>query len=122
MLLAVVAVGLLFLLLFLVRRVLQQALAPVERIRAQVSQISQVRGRGTIDVPPTGDEIARLAETMNDMLTRLERADSSTRRFVSDASHELRSPLATIRTAVEVSGGGRPQDARDTVIHGEALR
>ena len=122
-LLAVGAAALLVLLLFLIRRVLQQALAPVERIRTQVSQISQVRGRGSIDVPPTGDEIARLAETMNDMLTRLERADASTRRFVSDASHELRSPLATIRATVEVSGrGGAPQDARDLVIHGEALR
>jgi signal transduction histidine kinase len=122
-LLAVGSAALLVLLLVLIRRVLQQALAPVERIRSQVSQISQVRGRGTIDVPPTGDEIARLAETMNDMLTRLERADASTRRFVSDASHELRSPLATIRAAVEVSrAGGAPQDTRDSVIHGEALR
>jgi signal transduction histidine kinase len=122
-LLAVGAAALLVLLLFLIRRVLQQALAPVERIRTQVSQITQVRGRGSIDVPPTGDEIARLAETMNDMLTRLERADDSTRRFVSDASHELRSPLATIRAAVEVSARVTgPQDARDRVIHGEALR
>jgi signal transduction histidine kinase len=123
LLLAVGAATLLVLLLFLIRRVLQQALAPVERIRSQVSQISQVRGRGTIDVPPTGDEIARLAETMNDMLTRLERADASTRRFVSDASHELRSPLATIRAAVEVSGAaGAAPDERDAVIHAEALR
>lgn len=122
-LLAVGAAALLVLLLFLIRRVLQQALAPVERIRTQVSQISQVRGRGSIDVPPTGDEIARLAGTMNDMLTRLERADASTRRFVSDASHELRSPLATIRAAVEVSDrGAGPQEARDRVIHAEALR
>jgi signal transduction histidine kinase len=122
-LLAVGSAALLVVLLFLIRRVLQQALAPVERIRTQVSQISQVRGRGTIDVPPTGDEIARLAQTMNEMLGRLERADASTRRFVSDASHELRSPLATIRAAVEVSGAGQgPRDARDTLIHAEALR
>ena len=122
-LLAVGSAALLVLLLVLIRRVLQQALAPVERIRAQVSQISQVRGRGTLTVPPTGDEIARLAETMNDMLTRLERADASTRRFVSDASHELRSPLATIRAAVEVSARDAGlQEERDLVIHGEALR
>jgi len=123
-LLAVGAAALLVLLLFLIWRVLQQALAPVERIRSQVSQITQVRGRGTIDVPPTGDEIARLAETMNDMLSRLERADDSTRRFVSDASHELRSPLATIRTTMEVSGRGTagPVDAPDRVIYAEALR
>ena len=49
---------------------------------------------------------------MNQMLARLDQADASTRRFVSDASHELRSPLATIRAAIEVSApaGHRPPD------------
>lgn len=123
LLLAVGAAALLVLFLFLIRRVMRQALAPVERIRSQVSQISQVRGGGAVDVPPTQDEIAHLAETMNDMLGRLERADASTRRFVSDASHELRSPLATIRAAVEVAGrDGTPHDELDAVILGEALR
>jgi signal transduction histidine kinase len=122
-LLGVGSVALLVLLLVLIRRVLQQALQPVERIRSQVAQISQVRGRGTLTVPPTGDEIARLASTMNEMLDRLERADAATRRFVSDASHELRSPLATIRAAVEVSRqGDHAPDPSDDVIQAEVLR
>ena len=123
-LLALGASALLALLLFLISRAVQQALRPVERIRSEVARITQVRGRGQITVPPTGDEIARLAETMNLMLARLEQSDATTRRFISDASHELRSPLATIRAAIEVSPSGtaHPDPTRDEVIHGEALR
>ena len=123
-LLALGASALLALLLFLISRAVQQALRPVERIRSEVARITRVRGRGHITVPPTGDEIARLAETMNLMLARLEQSDATTRRFISDASHELRSPLATIRAAIEVSPAGtsHPDPTRDEVIHGEALR
>ena len=123
-LLALGASALLALLLFLISRAVQQALRPVERIRSEVARITRVRGRGQITVPPTGDEIARLADTMNLMLARLEQSDATTRRFISDASHELRSPLATIRAAIEVSpaDGSHPDPARDEVIHGEALR
>jgi signal transduction histidine kinase len=53
--------------------------------------------------PTSGDEVARLAHTMNAMLNRLDGAAERQRQFVSDASHELRSPLATIRTKVEVA-------------------
>jgi signal transduction histidine kinase len=53
--------------------------------------------------PATNDEIGRLARTMNAMLDRLEQASTTRRRFVSDASHELRSPVAAIRTDVEVA-------------------
>jgi signal transduction histidine kinase len=53
--------------------------------------------------PPTGDEVARLARTLNEMLDRLGEADERQRRFVADASHELRTPLANIRTAMEVA-------------------
>jgi signal transduction histidine kinase len=60
-------------------------------------------------VPPTDDEVARLAETMNGMLDRLDGAAARQRRFVSDASHELRSPLATIRTTVDVASS-RPDE------------
>ena len=52
--------------------------------------------------PPVADELGRLARTMNTMLERLQRSHERQRRFVSDASHELRSPLATIRTSIEV--------------------
>jgi signal transduction histidine kinase len=121
-LLAVGAVLMLVLLLVLVRRAVRQALQPVEGIRSEVARISQVRGGGAVTVPPTGDEIARLARTMNEMLARLEKSDAATRRFVSDASHELRSPLATIRAAVEVSTQDGFDDDRDAVIRSETLR
>lgn len=117
------AVALLLILLALINRILKQALEPVERIRSEVARITRVRGRGHLTVPPSGDEIARLAETMNVMLDRLERADATTHRFISDASHELRSPLATIRAAIEISEHHvGPDPERDAVIHGEVLR
>jgi signal transduction histidine kinase len=122
-LLALGAVALLLALVFLINRILTQALEPVERIRNEVARITRVRGRGHLTVPRSGDEIARLAETMNLMLERLERADASTRRFISDASHELRSPLTTIRAAMEVSAAQPgPDPGRDAVISGEVLR
>jgi signal transduction histidine kinase len=54
-------------------------------------------------VPGGRDEVRRLAETMNEMLDRLEAASARQREFVSDASHELRSPVATMRTDLEVA-------------------
>ncbi|MFC7487623.1 HAMP domain-containing sensor histidine kinase [Knoellia sp. CPCC 206453] len=117
------AVVLLLILMVLINRILRQALEPVERIRSEVARITRVNGRGHLTVPPSGDEIARLAETMNVMLDRLERADALTHRFISDASHELRSPLATIRAAIEISEHQTgPDPERDAVIHGEVLR
>jgi signal transduction histidine kinase len=80
-----------------------RALRPVERIRAEVDDISHGTLHRRVVVPATDDELARLAGTMNDMLDRLDDAASRQRRFVSDAAHELRSPLACIRTTVEVA-------------------
>ena len=80
-----------------------RALRPVEAIRTQVERI---RG-GELDrrVPESGsgDEIDRLAVTINRMLDRLEGAIERQQQFVSDASHELRSPLASIRAQLEVA-------------------
>jgi len=63
-----------------------------------------------VPVPGSGDEIARLAQTMNGMLERLERSSERQRRFVADASHELRGPLTRIRTELEVDLAHLPQD------------
>ncbi|MEA2718128.1 MAG: hypothetical protein QOI99_2445, partial [Actinomycetota bacterium] len=81
----------------------ERALRPVEAIRAQVAEISSRDLSRRVPVPGTGDEIGRLAGTMNGMLGRLETAAERQRRFVADASHELQSPLAAARTDLEVA-------------------
>ncbi|GAA2071307.1 sensor histidine kinase [Actinomadura alba] len=80
-----------------------RALAPVEAIRREVDEISAAALHRRVPEPARTDEIGRLATTMNRMLDRLERAQASQRRFVSDASHELRSPVASIRQHAEVA-------------------
>jgi signal transduction histidine kinase len=80
-----------------------RALRPVEGIRRRVADVEASQLGVRVPVPAARDEVGRLAETMNDMLERIESAVSAQRQFVSDASHELRSPLATIRTTLEVA-------------------
>jgi signal transduction histidine kinase len=80
-----------------------QSLKTVERIRRQVAEIDGRRLSERVEVPPTGDEIAALTVTMNQMLDKLEHSDSTHRAFFSDASHELRSPLSTLVTTAEVA-------------------
>ncbi|WP_375424108.1 sensor histidine kinase [uncultured Friedmanniella sp.] len=82
-----------------------RALRSVERIRTQVAAIDAQRLTERVAVPPTRDEIAALASTMNVMLDGLQVSHRSQRAFVSDASHELRSPLATLTTAAELAVG-----------------
>ena len=79
-----------------------RTLRPVENIRAQVAEISGSNLERRVPVPPTGDEIARLANTMNEMLARVQGSVERQQRFVADASHELRSPLTRVRTELEV--------------------
>jgi signal transduction histidine kinase len=86
-------------------RLVGAALQPVERIRARVSSMTSGRLGERIPVPSADDEVARLAVTMNDMLDRLQAGQTAQRRFVSDASHELRSPLATITAALDLAHG-----------------
>ncbi len=81
-------------------------LAPVESIRSRVADIGASELSRRVPLPDSEDEIRRLAETMNDMLDRLENAVGRQQRFVADASHELRSPLARIRTELETKGAG----------------
>jgi signal transduction histidine kinase len=79
-----------------------RALAPVERMRRQVDDIDGAGLDRRVDAG-SDDELGALASTMNRMLDRIEHAQTTQRRFVSDASHELRSPLATIRQHAEVA-------------------
>jgi signal transduction histidine kinase len=82
--------------------VVGRALRPVEKIRHAVTDITSADLSQRVPEPGTSDEIGNLAHTMNDMLHRLDAAATKQRRFVADASHELRSPLAAIRTTLEV--------------------
>jgi signal transduction histidine kinase len=80
-----------------------RALMPVEAIRSQVASLSNRGLDRRVPVPAGGDEIGRLATTMNAMLSRLQAATDRQARFVADASHELQSPLAAARTDLEVA-------------------
>lgn len=80
-----------------------RALRPVEAIRLQAESITGSTIHRRVPEPDTDDEVGRLARTMNAMLGRLDESSQRQRQFVSDASHELRSPLASIRTNVEVA-------------------
>lgn len=84
-----------------------RALRPVDRITATAADVAAAAGSPDalatrLEVPATGDELARLAATFNLMLDRLETAFRAQRRFVADASHELRTPLAAIRGNLDV--------------------
>ena len=79
-----------------------RTLRPVEAIRADVAAMGGDDLHRRVTVPPTGDEIAQLAGTMNAMLDRVERASELQRQFVADASHELRTPLTRMRAELEV--------------------
>jgi signal transduction histidine kinase len=80
-----------------------RALRPVEAIRSQAEAITGTTLDRRVPEPRTQDEVGRLARTMNAMLDRLEASSQKQRQFVSDASHELRSPIASIRTNLEVA-------------------
>jgi hypothetical protein len=75
-----------------------------------------------VPVPPARDEVGRLAETMNGMIARLQDAQGVQRRFVADASHELRSPLATIATGLELMQNGTADRSTVTALRGETSR
>ncbi|MEO6944282.1 MAG: HAMP domain-containing sensor histidine kinase, partial [Lacisediminihabitans sp.] len=88
---------------FTVWRAVTGALKPVDRIRKEAAAISAVDLTRRVPVPPSKDEIAKLAEAMNQMLDRLEAAAIRQNQFIGDASHELRSPLTALRAQVEVA-------------------
>lgn len=101
-----------------------RALAPVEAIRKEVDAISSSELHRRVPDPASTDEVARLATTMNRMLARLEEGQARQRRFVSDASHELKSPIASIRQHAEVAlsrpDGTDSRELAEVVLEEEA--
>jgi signal transduction histidine kinase len=110
---------LLVLLVALAWRMVGAALRPVEELRRGAEAVT---GSQRLPVPRAHDELYRLAVTLNTMLTRLEGSRSRQRAFVADAAHELRSPLASLRTQVEVAEvTGLPAETADLLADIERL-
>lgn len=80
-----------------------RALTPLEQIRRKTATIGAGDLSQRVPLPASRDEVFRLAETMNSMLERIAASTELQRRFIADASHELRSPLANIQAVVEVA-------------------
>jgi signal transduction histidine kinase len=105
------------LLWFIVGRSLQ----PVERMRRDAQSIADLGAGDRVHQPANSDELGRLAETMNGMLDRLDANAATLRQFVSDSSHEIRSPIASIRARVETADPADWTSVRSDVV-GEVER
>jgi len=88
------------------------ALRPVERIRRQAESISHADAHARLPVPGTGDELSRLAATLNDLLARMHAALEREHRFVDYASHELRTPLAILKAELDLAAS-RPRSIEE---------
>lgn len=97
------------------------ALRPVESMRREAAAIQAAEPGRRLPVPPSRDEIARLGETLNSMLARLETALDRERSFLADASHELRTPLALLKTELELAlARPRPADELERALRSAA--
>jgi signal transduction histidine kinase len=99
-----------------------RALRPIEHMRSEAAQISEGALDRRLAVPHTADEVSRLATTLNEMLQRLDEAAAARRRFVADASHELRSPVAAMRAMLDVTAAGSPDPGLLGALDAEVAR
>lgn len=97
------------------------ALAPVERMRRQAAMISEHDRGSSLAVPGTKDELASLAQTLNNLLARLQGALNRQRGFVASAGHELRTPLAILRVELELATRhGRTKEELSSAVESAA--
>jgi two-component system OmpR family sensor kinase len=93
------------------------ALRPVEELRSEAAAISTTEPTRRLPVPETGDELQRLAETLNAMLDQLHEALDRERRFVDEASHELRTPIGVLKAEVHLAlKGPRSRDELEAAL------
>jgi heavy metal sensor kinase len=93
----------------------KRALDPVDEISRAAQRISIENLADRLQVPETGDQLQRLTETLNQMFSRLEASVRRMKQFTADASHELRAPIALIRTTAEVALQRRNRPANEYV-------
>ncbi|MEU7201754.1 HAMP domain-containing sensor histidine kinase [Streptomyces sp. NPDC045470] len=98
------------------------ALRPVTAIRTELAAVSESELDRRVPDPAGGDEIALMARTVNATLDRLEQAVTRQRQFVADASHELRNPIAAVRSRLEVALAGGTGGSDSDSEHQESVR